>query len=336
MLKDFRIPQHFSLAALISVIIFVPLFLSAQKTINIQKFETSNVRLVFLDKNTSYLVPHTVRSFENALAFHKDFWDYVPSGVTNMLFNDFSDIGNGGTNVIPWNFLNIGVSPFEYTYSVVPSNERMQWLMSHELAHQVMCDKASKTDKILRTIFGGKVLPDNRDPFSLVFSYFTTPRWYSPRWYHEGIAVFMETWMSGGIGRVLGGYDEMVFHTMVHDSTFFYNVIGLETEGTTIDFQVGVNSYLYGTRFVSYLAYKYGIPKLKEFYSRTDTSRRFYANQFKHIYGVNIQKEWDQWIGWEHGFQRENLSDLRKFPITAFRQITAKTLGSVSRQYFIP
>ncbi len=320
----------------ISIFFGISMFAFGQQKINIQKFETQNVRLVFLDKNTSYLVPHTVRSFENALAFHNQFWDYTSSGETNILFNDFSDVGNGGTMVIPWNFLNIGVSPFEYTYSVVPSNERMQWLMSHELTHQVMCDKASKTDNILQKIFGGKVSPDNRDPLSLAFSYFTTPRWYSPRWYHEGIAVFMETWMSGGIGRVLGGYDEMVFRTMVHDSTYFYNVIGLETEGTTIDFQVGVNSYLYGTRFISYLAYKYGIPKLKEFYSRTDTSKRFYATQFKHVYGTQIQREWDQWIKWEHEFQKENLREIRKFPTTDFRSIGSKTLGSVSRQYYIP
>ena len=299
-----------------------------------QKYETSNVRLVFLDKNTSYLVPHTVRSFENALAFHKKFWGYVPSGKTNMLFNDFSDIGNGGTMVIPWNFLNIGVSPFDYTFSVVPSNERMQWLMSHELTHQVMCDKASKTDNVFRTIFFGKVVADNRDPLSMGYSYFTTPRWYSPRWYHEGIAVFMETWMSGGIGRVMGGYDEMVFRTMVHDSAFFYNVIGLETEGTTIDFQVGVNSYLYGTRFVSYLAYKFGIPKLKDFYSRTDTSKRFYASQFKHVYGVPIQQEWDKWIKWEHEFQQQNLTEINKYPLTNYRKITSEPLGSVSRQYY--
>jgi hypothetical protein len=330
--------RWYNLVNAVIVLAVIPFSLTAQNKnkINIQKFETSNARLVFLDKNTSYLVPHTIRSFENALLFHEQFWGYEPSQETNILFNDFSDVGNGGTMVIPWNFLNIGVSPFEYTYSVVPSNERMQWLMSHELTHQVMCDKASKSDKILRTIFGGKVPADNRDPLSLVYSYFTTPRWYSPRWYHEGIAVFMETWMSGGVGRVLGGYDEMVFRTMVHDSAFFYNVIGLETEGTAIDFQVGVNSYLYGTRFVSYLAYNYGIPKLKEFYSRTDTSKRFYASQFKHVYGVPVQDEWDRWISWEHEFQKENLKELRKVPITEFRQITPKTLGSVSRQYYIP
>ena len=329
-----RIPVLLCQKVLVSLLFFFPAALAAQKKPMLQKYQTDNVRLVFLDKNTSYLVPHTVRSFENALAFHKNFWDYDPTGETNILFNDFSDVGNGGTMVIPWNFLNIGVSPFDYTYGVVPSNERMQWLMSHELTHQVMCDNSSKGDRIIQKIFGGRVTPDNRDPLSLVYSYFTTPRWYSPRWYHEGIAVFMETWMSGGVGRVMGGYDEMVFRTMVLDSAFFYNVIGLETEGTTIDFQVGVNSYLYGTRFVSYLAYHYGMQKLKEFYSRTDTSRRFYANQFRHVYGVPIQQEWNRWIEWEHRFQKENLARIEKVPLTPYRPITRQSLGSVSRVHY--
>jgi hypothetical protein len=331
-----RCNSCFPLVTFFLLAIYVPDFLSAQSKIILQKYETPDVKLVFMDKSTSYLVPHTVRSFENALAFHKRFWGYIPSGETNILFNDFTDVGNGGTNVIPWNFLNIAVAPFDYTFSVVPSNERMQWLMSHELTHQVMCDMASKTDNVFRKILGGKVVADNRDPVSMIYSYFTTPRWYSPRWYHEGIAVFMETWMSGGIGRVMGGYDEMVFRTMVLDSAFFYNIIGLETEGTTIDFQVGVNSYLYGTRFVSYLAYQYGIPKLKEFYSRTDSSKRFYAAQFKNVYGVPIQKEWDNWIAMEHQFQEENLREIRKFPVTGYRKISKKPLGSVSRQYYDP
>ncbi len=308
--------------------------LTAQQKINLQEFSTSNVKLVFPDKNTSYLVPHTVRSFENALAFHEQFWKYTPSGPTNILFNDFSDVGNGGTMVIPWNFLNIGISPFDYSFSVVPSNERMQWLMSHELAHQVMCDMASKSDRGISRFFGSKVMADNRDPLSLFYSYLTTPRWYSPRWYHEGIAVFMETWMSGGIGRVMGGYDEMVFRTMVRDSSYFYNVIGLETEGTTIDFQVGVNSYLYGTRFVSYLAHQYGMEKLKEFYSRTDSSKRFYASQFKDVYHTPVQEEWDKWIQWERNFQHGNLAAIAKEPVTTYRKLVEKPLGSVSRPSF--
>ena len=46
--------------------------------------------------------------------------------------------------------------------------------------------------------------------------------------------------MNGGVGRVIGPYDEMVFRTLVRDSGRIYDVVGLESEGTTIDFQVSV------------------------------------------------------------------------------------------------
>ena len=60
--------------------------------------------------------------------------------------------------------------------------------------------------------------------------------------------------MGGGLGRAQGAYDEMVFRAMVRDNARFYDPLGLESEGTSVDFQVGANDYLYGTRFISYLA----------------------------------------------------------------------------------
>ena len=100
----------------------------------------------------------------------------------------------------------------------------------------------------------GKVAPIAEQPLSMLYAYLTGPRWYAPRWYVESIAVFMETWMAGGLGRALGAYDEMVFRTMVRDSSYIFDQVGLEAEGTKVDFQVGAASYLYGTRFISYLA----------------------------------------------------------------------------------
>ena len=96
----------------------------------------------------------------------------------------------------------------------------------------------------------------------------------APRWYQEGIAVFVETWMAGGIGRAQGSYDEMVFRAKVRDSSYIYDVVGLESEGTTIDFQIGANSYLYGTRFISYLAVVYGPEKVVAWVNRTPGSVR--------------------------------------------------------------
>ena len=89
----------------------------------------------------------------------------------------------------------------------------------------------------------------------------------------EGSAVFFETWMAGGLGRAQGGYDEMVFRAKVRDHLRFFSPLGLESEGTQIDFQVGANSYLYGTRFFSYLALTYGVDKTVEWLRRSEDSQ---------------------------------------------------------------
>ena len=83
----------------------------------------------------------------------------------------------------------------------------------------------------------------------------------------------METWLGGGVGRALGGYDEMYFRSIIDGGDKLYSVVGLETEGSTKDFQVGANAYLYGTRFVNYLTKTYGYEKMIQFYNRTADSR---------------------------------------------------------------
>ena len=76
-----------------------------------------------------------------------------------------------------------------------------------------------------------------------------------------------------GLGRAQGGYDEMVFRAMVRDDAQFYDPLGLVSNGTEVDFQVGANAYLYGTRFMSYLALEYGPEKLVDWWRRDEGSR---------------------------------------------------------------
>ena len=132
----------------------------------------------------------------------------------------------------------------------------------HELTHIATMDRASPDDARFRRLFHGKVAVYSAHPESLLYYYLTVPRATSPRWYLEGSAVFMETWMSGGVGRAQGGYDEMVFRAMVQDGAKFYDPLGLVSKGTEIDFQTGANAYLYGTRFMDYLALTYGPQRL--------------------------------------------------------------------------
>ena len=296
--------------------------------------ESQNLRLLYYDPNHEYIIPHLRRCFENSLSFHRRTFHYTPSQKVTILLQDFDDYGYAGATSLPFNYMILGIEPYEYVYETSPTNERLNWVMSHELMHVVASDKAAGADRLYRSIFLGKVSPSSDNPISIFYSYLTTPRKYSPRWYHEGIAVFMETWMAGGIGRVLGGYDEMVFRTMVADSTYFFDVIGLESEGTTIDFQTGQNSYLYGTRFVTYLADQYGTDKLIAWFDRTDDSKQSFSSQFEHVYGSSLDDEWSHWIEWEHRWQKANLDSVRRFPVTPYRRIEGEALGAISRPYY--
>jgi hypothetical protein len=297
---------------------------------------TKDLNLVYYDSAHSYVVPHLTRCFENSLNFHRHLFHYTPGQEIGVFLDDFDDYGKAGAGSVPFNYLSLGIEPYKYVFETSPTNERFNWVMNHELTHIVAVDKATSGDEFFRSIFFGRPFATADHPISMVYSYLATPRLYSPRWYHEGIAVFLETWMSGGIGRALGGYDEMVFRAMVRDSSYFYDVVGLQSEGTTIDFQVGVNAYLYGTRFVSYLALTYGPEKVLEWFSRTEDSKAFFATQFEHVYHKPLDQAWSDWIGWEHQWQSANLDSIRAYPTTRFRPVSTNTLGSVSRSFFDP
>ena len=321
------------IAAVILILLLSSIF-STRLFSQVQKWETENLILLNPSPAHNFILPYMTQCFENAMQYHQKFFHYKPSEAVTVFMQDFWDYGNAGATAIPKNYIRIGIAPLSYTYETSPANERINHTMNHELVHVVASDKASANDLFFRKLFFGKVAVSAEDPLSMLYGYLTNPRRYSPRWYHEGIAVFMETWMAGGIGRAMGSYDEMVFRTMVRDSSYFYSVVGLESEGTAIDFQIGVNSYLYGTRFMSYLAYQYGPEKLIAWVSDTKNRKKYFSSDFERIYAESLDDEWQRWIRWEHKFQQSNLERIRLFPTTPFRPISKKALGSVSRGYY--
>lgn len=128
----------------------------------------------------------------------------------------------------------------------------------------------------------------------------------------------------------------MVFRSMVRDDAHFYGALGLVSEGTKIDFQGGVNAYLYGTRFFNYLALTHSPQKVVEWLSRSEDSKAYYSRQFEHVFDIDLTDAWDAWIDWEHEFQRGNLETVRQFPLTATEKLTPRAVGSVSRSYYNP
>jgi len=298
--------------------------------------DTHNLRLFYRDLPHSFIIDYMTRCFENAFAFYQDVYHYTPSEKVNVFINDYADYNNAGAWTAPRNGISILLAPTNRVYETSPSNERINHSLNHEMMHIVALDQASGWDRFFRTIFAGKVRATPEHPETILYELLTSPRRASPRWYHEGIAVFMETWMAAGLGRAQGAYDEMVFRSMVMDGSRFYDPLGIESEGTQVDFQAGVNSYLYGTRFISYLGLQYGPDKLVEWTGRGPGSKPSYTGQFKKVYGLSLDQAWADWVRWEHTFQEANLAAIRQYAVTPFRDISDRALGSVSRAYYDP
>jgi len=296
----------------------------------LSSIETDDLRLLYFDPSETYLTPYVVRSFTNSINHQRRLFDYEPSEEVSVLLTDFTDWGNAGAIAVSRNALLVDIAPTPFTFETSDTAERMYSLMNHELVHIVSMDQASTRDQKYRNFFGGKVDTVADHPETILYSYLTNPRRASPRWFMEGVAVFMETWMAGGLGRAQGPYNEMVFRSKVRDGAEFYDPLGLLAEGTRVDFQVGANAYLYGTRFMNYLAYTYSPEHIVAWIKRTDDTERFYAAQFEKVFGLTVDEAWQDWVEFEREHQQANLDALRQFPITEYQNLSDEPLGSVS------
>ena len=322
-----------------ALLIVATLTLGANNAVFSQKLttlETGDLRLLYFDPIQTYLAPHVARCFQNSLAGHRSLLGFDPDEKATVFLKDYSDYGNAAAGAVPRNTVLIDVAPISFAFETFTPNERMCTLMNHELVHVVTMDQATTGDERARKFFGGKVTPVAEHPETILYAYLTNPRIAAPSWYLEGIAVFMETWMAGGFGRAQGAYDEMVFRSMVRDEAHFYDPLGLESEGNKVDFQVGVNNYLYGTRFMTYLAYTYSPDLLVSWVTRREGSKAHYTKHFAQVFGLPMRDAWQEWIEFEHEFQTKNLEAVRQFPITPYNDVADRGLGSVSRTYFDP
>ena len=302
----------------------------------LRTIETDDLRLLYINPTGNYLAPHAARCFESAMDFQKRLFEWEPTEEVTVILKDFGDYGNGAARANPRNAMLLDIAPMSLSFETFAPSERMFTLMNHELVHVATMDQASKEDDFWRKVFRGKVYATAEHPETILYQYLTTPRTATPRWYLEGSAVFMETWMAGGLGRGQGPYDEMVFRAMTRDDAHFYDPLGLASEGTKVDFQVGANAYLYGTRFFTYLANEYSPDQVIEWIARKDGSERYYRTQFTKVFGKTLDEAWADWIEFEKDFQRANLAEVRQHPITPSEHLSPQALGSISRAFLDP
>jgi len=297
--------------------------------------ESEHFKIVYR-KNHAYLVNKILSDAENALRPLMSLFDYKPKEKIIINTYDVNDFGFGSITTVPQDFIRLEIEPLEPGYEIVPYNDRIQWLLSHELVHIVVNDHSTGVEAFLRKIFG-KVPPEKNQPTTIFYSLLTNFKRYTPRWYQESFAVFIETWFSGGYGRLLGSFDEMYFRTIMVKSKNFYSQVEIETIGSHNSMLVETLSYIYGARFVSYLSIVYGYENLIKWIKvEQDDSYPGFQNKFETVFNRDFDEAWEDFINHEKEFQSKNLEVLNKSETTQVKRIGYQNFGWVTQPHFDP
>ncbi|HKC23557.1 MAG TPA: hypothetical protein VKF32_02390, partial [Thermoanaerobaculia bacterium] len=81
---------------------------------------------------------------------------------------DFADFGNAGANSVPRDTVILKIAPLSFAFETFTANERMNYLMNHELVHVATMDQAAAPERLFRGLFRGKVVPVAEHPESML------------------------------------------------------------------------------------------------------------------------------------------------------------------------
>lgn len=295
--------------------------------------ESEHFKVIYRDYH-SHIINHLLISAERSFKLLTELFDYVPNDKIIINTYDVNDYGFAATTTTPQNFIRLDIGPMEPGYELVPYNERIQWLISHELVHVIVNDPSVGFETFCRSLFR-KVPPEKTQPLSVFYSLLTNFNRYSPRWHQEAIAVFLETWLSGGYGRILGSFDEMYFRSLIYEEKNLSSQLDLETIISHNSIYLENIQYIYGGRFVAYLSIVYGAQKVLDWFKTKDGDAFIgFEGKFRKVFGKDFYGAWDDFISYETDFQTENIKILLQAKQTKLRTISAENFGWVSRPYF--
>jgi hypothetical protein len=287
---------------------------------------SENFILIYKNEH-AFLAGHILNSAERSLDLLSTVFEYKPSERIIINTYDINDYGFASATTVPENFIRLEIEPFEPGYENIPYNDRFQWILSHELVHIVLNDQATNFENISRTLFS-KVSPEQIQPMTILYSLFSNYSRYTSRWHQESPAVFMETWLSGGYGRILGSFDEMYFRSLVYEKMNFPSDVKLDAVTSHNSFLLETLFYIYGGRFAAYLSVKFGSEKLVEWFKVNKSD--FYASiqrRFKDVFNADFYKEWNNFTIYEKEFQYQNIRRITSNPVTPTKHLINEPLG---------
>jgi len=170
------------------------------------------------------------------------FMKHAPSRKTRVVLTDYTDGANGMAMTIPRNVIHLFLSAPDSMSTMNDVDDWLFGLIAHEYTHVLHLDTIGGISKIINWIFG-KTISFNH---------------LQPTWWIEGLAVYNESRFTSA-GRNRNSLYDMFMRMGILSGKS--QSIG-EISSAPVRFPHGTAPYLYGSRFLKYLAARFGEKKL--------------------------------------------------------------------------
>ncbi len=168
---------------------------------------------------------------------------YEPQQRTEIALTDTTDIANGSATGLPFNTIRLFVTAPADLSPLADYDDWYLGLMTHEYTHILHVDNVSGVPSIINAILGKTLVPNQ----------------FQPRWIIEGLAVVEESRFTSG-GRIRASLYDMYVRADVLEN----RIVRLDQMSSNAHrWPGGTMWYLYGSRFLRWIADIYGNDALR-------------------------------------------------------------------------
>jgi len=242
----------------------------------------------------TYPVEHRLSALQTAI-IAEEYWPtlvarlkYRPHTPIDIILTDRTDLSNGSSMTTPLQVIRLFLAPPHTSDRLDYNDAYLRLLLIHELTHAVHTDEVRGVNKVIRCVFGRILSFAYIQPIGLI----------------EGIAVYHESVLTS-MGRNRSPTTRM-----------YMRMAALENRWPTLDqlttFPRGwpgsATPYLWGGMFTQYLADRYGMDKLADYYIKH--AGQLWPFLFNHnarlIFQTHLSDLYDAWsINLKREFERE-------------------------------
>ncbi len=216
---------------------------------------------------------------EEAHRLISPFMRHQPRGRVRVLLTDYTDGANGSASVIPRNVMHLFLSAPDGLSTLNDYDDWFVGLIFHEYTHILHLDSIGGISKLINWIFGKTAAPNN----------------VQPSWWIEGMAIFSESRFTAGGRNRNSLYDMYLRMAVLENNT---QSIG-QISSAPIRFPHGSTPYLYGARFLKYLAGRFGeqqLPRISLDYGSEWIPFGFNKVARRHLRNKGYVKLYQEWM----------------------------------------